>query len=153
MDFFNKARESFSTASREFTQKASDMSGIARINMKIKENEKNLQEAMRRLGEQFFEACPEEATRLFPESIHTIRTLQTAIENDKRELVGLKGMRLCPNCGAEQSQNIPCCSVCGINMDEAEDILKQQSTVFCPSCGQAAAAGTRFCMNCGTKLT
>ncbi len=152
MDFLNKAKESLTMAGKEITQKASDMSGIARANLQLREDEKKLREAFRKLGEQFFEEHPEEATRLFPEQVHDIRSAYEAIEGDKKELISLKGMRICPNCGAEQEQGTSTCKVCGINMDEVEDTSKEESIAYCPDCGHETVAGARFCMNCGAKL-
>ena len=50
MVFFNKAKESLSAAGKGFTQKASDVSGIARVTVKMKEEEKQLEKAINELG-------------------------------------------------------------------------------------------------------
>ena len=42
MDIFNKAKESLSAAGKGFTQKASDVSGLAKVTMKIKEEKNSL---------------------------------------------------------------------------------------------------------------
>ena len=48
MDILNKAKESFAAAGKGFTQKASDVSGLAKVTMKIKEEEKQLEQSLRR---------------------------------------------------------------------------------------------------------
>lgn len=152
MDLLNKAKSSFAMAGKELTQKANDVSGMARVNMKIKEEEKKLHDAIYQLGLQMIDMQPDEAARLFPELAYSIHTMRTDIDKDRRELAGYKGMRLCPNCGAEQDQNAICCTACGVNMDDAEQIIEseEKKIVFCKNCGKPFAADGKFCTNCGT---
>lgn len=51
MDFLNKAKKSISNAGRELGQKAGDMSTMAKMNLKIREKEKNLKDYYKRLGD------------------------------------------------------------------------------------------------------
>lgn len=154
MDLFNKAKESFSLAGKGFTQKATDVSGIAKVNLKLKEEKNNLREAIYQLGELLLNEHQEEASQLFPEQIFAIRELQKAIERDKRDLAIFKGMQICPNCGAEQEKEAVVCTVCHMNIEEAKRMTQsqEQSVRFCPNCGTPLSEGGKFCVNCGTKV-
>ena len=79
MDLFNKAKNSFAMAGKELTQKANDVSGIARINIKLKEEEKQLQDAISNLGQQFMDLYPDEVTKKFPEIAYSIKNLRESI--------------------------------------------------------------------------
>lgn len=153
MDLFSKAKESFSMAGKEFTQKATDVSGIARVNLKLKEENNRLKEAIGELGELLLNEHPEEATKLFPEQVYAIRALQKTIEQDKRELAVFKGMQICPNCGAEQEKEAVICTVCHMNIEEAKRMIQSQEEQvrFCSNCGAPLSGNAKFCANCGSK--
>lgn len=154
MDLFNKAKESFSMAGKGFTQKATDVSGIARVNLKLKEENNSLREATYKLGELLLNEHPEEATRMFPEQVYAIRELQKTIEQDKKDLAVFKGMQICPNCGAEQEKEAVVCTVCHMNIEEAKRMAQSQEepAKFCTNCGSPLAQGVKFCANCGTRV-
>ncbi len=153
MDIFNKAKESISIAGKGFTQKANDVSGIAKVTMKIREEEKEIQEIYKNVGEQLCMLHPEDMTKLFPEQAYHLENLRKQLEKDKQELAIYKGMCICPNCGSEQEKDVLCCTECGMNMEDARRMqLQQQEVVLCQNCGTALAAGSKFCMNCGQKV-
>ena len=150
MDFFNKAKESLSAAGKGFTQKASDVSGIARVTVKMKEEEKQLENAINELGMSMYNQKNAEAKAMFPEIVERIRLLYAELERDRIELAYLKGKKICPNCGAELEAELQCCTVCGINVANVERPVPQQK--FCSSCGAPISEGSKFCNNCGTKV-
>lgn len=150
MDFFNKAKDSFSMAGKGISQKANDISGIARVTMKMKEEEKQLQTAISELGSQLYNQKNEEAKAMFPELTEEIRSLYAALEKDRVELAFLKGKKVCPNCGTELEADVQCCTTCGINVENVENPLN--TTPVCASCGNPLPEGAKFCLNCGTKV-
>jgi ribosomal protein L40E len=153
MDFFNKAKESLTSAGKGFTQKASDVSGAARLNMKIFDEEKSLKKLIEELGQTLFDQHSDEVRKLCPEQYFAITELQKQLEKDRRELVICKGMKICPNCGAEQEGHVMRCTVCGMDMAEMERMVeKKPEVVFCPGCGAALAPDAKFCTNCGQKM-
>ena len=56
-------------------------------------------------------------------------------------------MKVCPKCGAKNSQNVKFCNNCGNNLQ-----APAPTPGLCPSCGEQNAPGTKFCGQCGTKL-
>ena len=108
MDLFNKAKDSFVAAGKGFSQKANDVSGIARVTMKMKEEEKQLQNAISELGASLYNQRNAEAKAMFPELTEQIRILYAQLEKDRVELAFLKGKKICPNCGAELDAEIQC---------------------------------------------
>ena len=150
MDFFNKAKESLSAAGKGFTQKASDVSGIARVTVKMKEEEKQLENAISELGLSMYNQRNEEARAMFPEITERIRLLYAELERDRVELAYLKGKKICPNCGTELEAELQCCTACGINVENVERPVPEQK--FCNNCGAPIPEGSKFCNNCGTKV-
>lgn len=117
MDIFNKAKESLTAAGKGFTQKASDVSGLAKVTMKIKEEEKQLDQSLKDLGSLLFNQYNEEAKQLFPQQTESIRQLYAALQQDREELAYLKGKKICPNCGAELDADVQRCISCGMNVE------------------------------------
>lgn len=149
MDIFNRAMESFTAAGKGFTQKASDVSGLARVTVKIKEEEKQLEQLLRELGSLLFNQRNEESAQLFPQQTETLRQLYAALKADREEMAYLKGKKICPNCGAELDGDVQRCTSCGMNV---ENVVRPSAVqAFCQNCGSQLAPGSKFCPNCGTK--
>ncbi len=151
MDFLNKTKGTLLNAGKNFSQKASGASGAVAAGMRIREGEKALNESIAELGKMFLEQQSEEARRLFPEQYAKIQGLMKQIDADKKELAICKGLRICPNCGAEQQPEALCCTMCGMNMNEAEAMLsnEQKAVAYCSACGAEIAPDAKFCSVCG----
>lgn len=155
MDFFNKAKESITNASKDLTQKASDAGGLAKVTVHLRDLEKNYNEQLKRLAETLYQQHYAEIKVMCPEIVRNLDQNRKDFEASKREQATLKGMRICPNCGAEQGKITVHCTACGINMDEAEKMLISQpvsETQFCKNCGEEITPGAKFCMSCGTPI-
>lgn len=151
MDIFNKALESFTAAGKGFTQKASDVSGLARVTMKIREEEKQLEQSLRELGGLLFDQRNEEAAQMFPEQTENLRRLYAALRADREEMAYLKGKKICPNCGAELDGEVQRCTSCGMNVENVSRPVSAAPAV-CQSCGSLLAPGSKFCNNCGARV-
>ncbi len=150
MDIFNKAKESLSAAGKGFTQRASDVSGLAKITMKIKEEEKQLDQSLKELGALLFNQYNPEAQQLFPQETKNIRQLYAALKQDREEMAYLKGKKICPNCGEELDGDVQRCTSCGMNVENV--VRPSQIQAFCSSCGSQLTPGSKFCNNCGAKI-
>lgn len=150
MDIFNKAKESLSAAGKGFTQKASDVSGLAKVTMKIKEEEKQLDQSLKELGTLLFNQYNEESKKLFPQQSENIRQLYATLQQDREELAYLKGKKICPNCGAELDGDVQRCTSCGMNVENV--VRPSRIQAYCQSCGAQLTPGSRFCNNCGAKI-
>ena len=131
MDIFNKAKESLSAAGKGFTQKASDVSGLAKVTMKIKEEEKQLDQSLKELGTLLFNQYNEESKQLFPQQSENIRQLYAALQQDREELAYLKGKKICPNCGAELDGDVQRCTSCGMNVENV--VRPSRIQAYCQS--------------------
>lgn len=150
MDIFNKAKESLSAAGKGFTQRASDVSGLAKVTMKIKEEEKQLDQSLKELGALLFNQYNPEAQQLFPQETENIRQLYAALKQDREEMAYLKGKKICPNCGEELDGDVQRCTSCGMNVENV--VRPSQIQAFCSSCGSQLTPGSKFCNNCGAKI-
>ncbi len=155
MDFFNKAKESITSAGKDLTQKATDAGGLAKVTLKLKELEREYNDRLKTMGEALYTQHYEEIKSMGPDMVEALDRNRKEYEQDRKEQAVLKGMRICPNCGAEQDKIAVRCTVCGINMNDAQKTIMpnaEQSAGSCPKCGNKLVAGAKFCMSCGTQL-
>ena len=153
MDFLNKTKGTLLNAGKNFSQKASNASGLVALNMRIHEEEKSLNEAFLELGKICYEQQTVEMRRFCAAQLDKIQNLLVQIDKDKKELAVCKGMRICPNCGSEQQPESMCCTMCGMNMNEVERMVADQcnTVIVCPECGKAIDENSKFCSYCGAK--
>jgi hypothetical protein len=122
------------------------------MNLKIKEDEKALEDAYKKLGEAVYQTQEEEIRNRFVNEIAEIANLEKTLDEDKKQLAVFKGMKICPNCGAEQAAEAMNCTVCGINMEEARRIKDEMSARCCTRCGERLDPAAKFCMKCGCPV-
>lgn len=67
------------------------------------------------------------------------------------ELMKIKGLILCENCGFEVPKNAWFCCNCGKKLPEPEIIIPMGQS-RCGNCGHIQKADLKFCMNCGSLM-
>lgn len=90
----------------------------------------------------------EEATAVYAKEI--------LVSEEKRkhyhhELMKIRGLILCENCGFEVPQNAWFCCNCGKKLPEPEIIIPVGQS-RCGNCGHVQKADLKFCMNCGSLM-
>ena len=86
MDFFNKAKETLTSASKDITQKATDAGGLAKVTVRLRELEKNYNDQMKNLGEALYTQHYEEIKSMCPEIVAAIDHNRKEYEQDKKHL-------------------------------------------------------------------
>ena len=94
MDFFNKLGDSIQNVGKEASKKAKDLSGTVTLNSQIKETETQLERIYKLIGEKYYMAYREEAAERFPEENDELIKLQNKLEEDKKQLRALKGLKV-----------------------------------------------------------
>lgn len=120
MAIFDKLGETLVSAGKEVTQKAKDISGVAKLNLDIKAKEDFVQKQYAEIGKLYYEAHKDDVEIEF-EQFTVIDEALEAVETMKKELLELKGAKKCPKCGAQVPENSEFCSSCGTKLDIFED--------------------------------
>ncbi len=115
MEFFEKLGDTIVNVGKDVTQKAKDVSGIAKLKLDIKSKEDFIKEQYIELGKVYYEMHKDEAAEDQARFDQITEALEE-IERMKVQILELKGARKCPDCGAEAADTAEYCSVCGAKL-------------------------------------
>ena len=118
MDFFDKLGESLAMAGKDVTQKAKDVSEIAKLKLDIKSKEDYVQKQYMALGLAYYEKHKDEEGIEEAEQFFLIKEAMEEIERMKAEVLRIQGSAECPKCGAKMPEGATFCSSGGTKMDD-----------------------------------
>ncbi len=115
MAFFERLGDTIVNVSRDVTQKAKDVSGIAKLKLDMKAKEDFIKEQYAALGKWYYQEHKEEEgeQRAW---IERIDEALEAIAQMELKILELKKARVCQECGAQASDTAEYCSVCGAKL-------------------------------------
>ncbi len=115
MDFFERLGDTIVNVSRDVTQKAKDVSGIAKLKLDMKAKEDFIKEQYAALGKWYYQEHKEEEGEQ-KAWIERIDEALEAIAQMELKILELKKARVCQECGAQASDTAEYCSVCGAKL-------------------------------------
>ncbi len=115
MDFFERLGDTIVNVSRDVTQKAKDVSGIAKLKLDMKAKEDFIKEQYAALGKWYYQEHKEEEGEQKAWIEHIDEALE-AIAQMELKILELKKARVCQECGAQASDTAEYCSVCGAKL-------------------------------------
>lgn len=118
MGFFDDLTESLTIAGKDVTQKAKDMSELAKLKLDIKSKEDYVQKQYALLGEAYFKKHKDEEGSEDAEQFFLIKEALDEIERMKTEVLKIQGAAECPKCGAKMPEGATFCSSCGTKMND-----------------------------------
>lgn len=118
MSFFDEMVETVLAAGKDMSQKAKEVSGIAKLKLDVKAKEDYVEKQYAVLGKMYFEQHKEEEETAGAEHIRLIKEAQTEIERMKTEILNRQGASQCQNCGAKMPQSASFCSSCGAKIEQ-----------------------------------
>lgn len=130
MDFFNKLGDVISETGKDVSQKVSDLTGIARLNMDVRKREDFVKKQYTEIGKQYYELHKEDEEPFF-EEIKLIRETLQEIDELKIQIADLKGKKKCPACGTVNEGDAVYCTKCGAKCEsifQEEDSEEQVET-------------------------
>ncbi len=120
------------------------------LNARIDECRKNLNNCYSQLGQAYYTRAQGNIPPEFKGIFDQIQMLNQNIIQLQEQIKIVKGIRQCPNCGAEVPNNVMFCGNCGYSMPPVQSRGSANGPV-CSNCGAPLEAGAAFCTNCGAK--
>ncbi len=121
MDFFNNLGKTLSEKSRDAAKKAKDMADIVRINGQITAEEDKIAKAYQTIGKAYYEMNKQNEKDEFAGYFMEIEEAEAKVAQYKAEVQKLKGISVCPNCGAEVKMGTLYCATCGGKLFQSMD--------------------------------
>ena len=104
MSFFDEMKESLVSAGKDVSQKAKEVSGVAKLKLDVKSKEDYVEKQYAELGRTYFDAHRDDEENAENEQFKVIKEALAEIERMKTEILNLQGAAECPNCGAVVEQ-------------------------------------------------
>ena len=131
MDFFSKLGDAICETSKDVSQKVSDLTGIARLNMDIRNREELVRKQYLEIGKKYYELHKQDEEP-FLEEITLINETLEEIEQLKAKIADLKGKKTCLSCGAVNEGGAVYCIKCGAKCESIfeEDIEEPKQDII-----------------------
>lgn len=157
MGFFDDFGKKISSAGQETIAKTKELADVAKINSNISDEENKIKTAYSEIGKKYFENHSEDSEEDYEAQIAVIKEAMEKIKAYEQQIVEIKGVVKCPNCGAENSKTAAFCATCGtaLPVPVTESVEATEQNVVekkCPNCGEVINDGAAFCAKCGTKI-
>lgn len=153
MAFLDNFTKKVSDASAVAVQKTKDLAEIAKQNSMIGDEEKKITQAYEKIGKAFVEKFADTADEEMAAIIAEITASKEKIDECKKKIQTIKGVSVCPNCGAEVAAGAAFCPGCG-NKIEIPVVEEEAAPagITCAECGAVVPEGTKFCTSCGKPI-
>ena len=136
MDFFNKIGDTLLSTGKDVTQKAKDLSGIAKLSLDIKMKEEFVEKQYAQIGKKYYETHKEDEVLDYDE-VQVIEEALDTITKMKAQILEIKGSKECPECGALSDETAEFCSNCGARLEKEsktaeteEDVVVDAEAIF-----------------------
>ncbi len=135
---------------REVGKKSGQLVEQTKLASKINAEENKMEKLFVQLGEKVYEAFRdgEEFGEDYNVIFSDLNMINMSLEELRAEMLEVKGVHICPNCGAEVEKDSQFCTKCGTKMAAEEEAAPE---VACVQCGTQIPEGTVFCPECGAK--
>lgn len=118
MSIFDEMKDSLFSAGKEVSQKAKDVSEVAKLKLDIKAKEDFVNKHYQELGKAFYEAHRGDENSEHAEEFTAIREALEEMERMKEEILKIQGATECLSCGAKMPEGATFCSKCGAKMND-----------------------------------
>ena len=119
MGTWDDLKGSLFAAGRDVSQKAKEVSEMAKIKMDIRTKEDFVEKQFASLGRAYYEANKDEAAAGDVEQFAVIKEAIDEIARMEQQLLDIQGVVLCPSCGKKSPIGTCFCSDCGTKLEEA----------------------------------
>ena len=111
-------KETLFAAGRDVSQKAKEVSEIAKLKMDIRAKEDFVEKQFADLGRIYYEATKEHAVGEDIERFQVIEEALDEVKRMKQQVLDIQGALECPKCGKKVPQGTTFCSDCGAKIND-----------------------------------
>lgn len=150
MDFFDDINKAIENAGNTAKQKTRDLTDIVKMNNAIKEEEKNLQDIYRSIGEIFVKKYYSETEKSLRNLVSQARETEQNIELYTTKVQEIKKVDTCPKCGKEIQSGAAFCMHCGTPVEDLHKYSTSEEPTYPAVANQQTEAAK--CMEAPAKI-
>lgn len=120
MSFFEKFGEKLTTAGKDVARKTKELADTAKLNMQISNEEDNIKSKYIEIGKLYYELFSSSPDEKFAGFCNSISESKNKIDTLKVQILEIKGVKKCSNCGTEIDFTATFCCSCGSPTTSAE---------------------------------
>ncbi|NLL06118.1 MAG: zinc-ribbon domain-containing protein [Clostridiaceae bacterium] len=113
MAFLEKFGEKLTSAGKDVARKTKELADTAKLNMQISNEEDNIKRKYAEIGKLYYELFSSSPDEKFAEFCNSISESKNKIDELRVQILEIKGIKKCSNCGAEINFTATFCSSCG----------------------------------------
>ena len=151
MAFFDEIGKKLSQTGQMAVQKTREMADVAKLNSNISDEEKKINNAYYQIGQMYVDLHNDDFEPDFEVLITQLKESQNNVENLKKQIQDIKGVKRCTTCGAEIPNNSTFCSSCGSAVTQQKSV-DAANLIKCTNCGKMIEKGMKFCTFCGNEI-
>lgn len=151
MGFFDNVGKSISNVGQSTVKMTKDFAEVSKMNAEIAEQEKKENAAYYQMGKLYFSKHQHDAEDEFVAQINMVIDAENKIKECRHQISVVKGVVVCPGCGAENPIGSSFCVSCGKAIPKDASPL-DETKMLCPNCGATISKGVRFCTSCGKPV-
>jgi DNA-directed RNA polymerase subunit RPC12/RpoP len=156
MALFDNLGKKISATTQNVVRGTKDMTEIARLNSLIGDEQKQIAKMYSQIGKLYYEAAQSGGEDpALQDLCQAVTSAKERIEKHNEEIRRIKGIKQCPDCGAELPRASVFCGTCGAKTEVESKPEKPQPKEdvkrFCSNCGAEMTAELAFCTSCGQK--
>ena len=111
-------KDSLFAAGRDVSQKAKEVSEVAKLKMDIHAKEDFVEKQFAILGRAYYEVKKDNVSAEEEEQFEVIKEALDEIERMNQQMLDIQGVVVCPNCGKKVPADNCYCSTCGAKLDD-----------------------------------
>ena len=143
-----------SEAGKTTLAKTREFSSVNKLGSAIHAEERTQEQLFLQLGKEYFNLHEDVTGGDFEDIMKEIRESRERSADLQAEINDIRGIRICPECGAEVELGAIFCNICGVKMPEYEapEHEGKQVILRCTGCGREVRDEDKFCPTCGSKI-
>ncbi|MCR5526068.1 MAG: zinc-ribbon domain-containing protein [Lachnospiraceae bacterium] len=149
--FFDKMKTNISNVSEKAVNMTNAVAETASLKSKIAQEEKIQNELYVEIGKYYFGKYADNADEEMVSRIQQIKNSIASVKDMRHQISVIKGVKVCPACGAENLLSANFCTSCGKPIPKEASPLADDM-MLCPKCGNPVKKDVRFCTSCGANI-
>lgn len=126
-DIFKKIGDTITETGKTVGEKTKQVSSVAKFNAKIISSEHSISDNYTILGKYYYDTYKDNPAEEVAETVNSITASLETIADMKSQILAIKGMVKCQDCGAECPFDDTFCGKCGAKLEKPEPPVEEET--------------------------